>query len=234
MPTRLLLAATLMIALLLAPVGSAAAHASPTATGTVPVVRCHTTFGIENGWSQFRVPRRLRVGGHPSSLAGLSGYTNGISILLAPSGMTCSGTVGTDLTAELTVYPRGDHRPTAHSATPALDLDYFPDCTSCEAGLACPFFPSWANRTAGFTVCTTHVPEGEKVVRPNSRLALFTDPPGVRGDGYPSGGLNSAYGLVSLSDPRGDPRVVRATCSLPASEARVCTRSLDDVLARYG
>ena len=67
----------------------------------------------------------------------------------------------------------------------------------------------------------------------NADATDFEDPPGVAGDGWPSGGPDPANGIVGVNVDQGS-AVYRATCTLPASEHRIRTISLNDVLAGYG
>jgi hypothetical protein len=50
--------------------------------------------------------------------------------------------------------------------------------------------------------------------------ATFEDPPNVEGQGLPSGGANTAIGMLSYSRSSG---VGQVTCTLPPSRASVCS-----------
>jgi hypothetical protein len=64
-------------------------------------------------------------------------------------------------------------------------------------------------------------------------LVAFSDPPGVAGDGIPSGGQNPANGAMTYysADQNGS---WLETCTLPAAEKDMCILSLDHFTAAYG
>ena len=207
------------------------ALASASSVPIVPVVRCPTTgflpAGVKSG-----VPSRIDVLGRPSSVRGLDAYTNFEEFLIGPAGMRCSGAVGADGNGSITVWPIGRPAPTQHAHGDGLTLFLDPACASCRAAEACPFLPKLA-ASVGFPCSTTSIPKGEGVYHLNADATDFEDPPGVPGDGWPSGGPDPANGLVGVNVGQGS-AVYRATCTLPASEHRICTISLNDVLAGYG
>lgn len=216
-----------------ASVASLTLRSATAAARTVPVVRCRTQTV---GGSGSPVPSRIRVLGSPSTTAGLVAYTNSELFLVGPARMICSGVIAQDGGTQLLVWPRGRRQPRQHSDEDGLTLIYEPACVGCQAEDACPFFAAFA-RGLGFS-CSTGVPAEEKVTRPGSHLALFEDPPGVAGDGWPSGGRDPANGAVgvqgSLNPGPHERSVYRSTCTLPARNHSICTVSLDDVIARYG
>lgn len=197
-------------------------------TPTVPTVRCRTEFGASP--PPTRIPSRVAVRGGPRSVDGIVAYTNRVLFLIAPAGMACSGLDAADGGSVLLLWRHGEHKPTQHSHQAGLSLTLDPACSSCRAEEACPFFPALA-RQLDFP-CIATVPTREVVDHISRRLILFQDPPGVPGDGWPSGGPDPANGLVGIT-PRYD-EVYRATCTLPASRHQACTTSLNDVISRYG
>ena len=80
------------------------------------------------------------------------------------------------------------------------------------------------------------LPKGEVEVRPKNGggSAMFQDPPGVAGSGWPSGGRDPAFGVVVTKGTVENGAVARSTCTLPVSEHGICAASLDDVISRYG
>ena len=210
-----------------------AAAASEAATApkgpTVPVVRCHTVFGVAGVIP--RLPATLRL--DTAAPAGnLAAYTNTAIFLIGPRGLHCSGIVAADGGQQVTAWATGAGPPSRHGRVAALTLTLDPACAGCRADDACPFFAAFA-RTLGFP-CATGVPAGERVVRPSARVALFEDPPGVAGSGWPSGGPDPANGVVVIHLPVSSGAVYRATCTLPATAHAICTASLNDALSRYG
>jgi hypothetical protein len=110
-----------------------------------------------------------------------------------------------------------------------IKLDVAPDCSSCQAELACPFLRSLA-ASLEFP-CTSGIPAGEEVIELRYDLIAFEDPPGIAGSRDPSGGRDPANGGVGWAGiSRG---AVRATCTLPARQHRFCTTVLNDAIARY-
>ena len=194
---------------------------------SVPVVRCQTEFGISGPAPH--TPSVLTVG---SSASHLVAYTNTQVYLLAPTGMRCLGIAATDGGSQVIVWPRGSGRPGFHSHTDGLTLTLDPACAGCKAGDACPFFTDLALKLR--FPCTSGIPAGERVSRLRSNLALFEDPPGVAGSGWPSGGSDPANGLVGYAGSAYNGAVYRSTCTLPVSDHSVCTASLNDVISRYG
>ncbi len=197
-------------------------------TQSVRVVRCRTEFGVRPG--KISVPSRVAVRGSPRSTAGLVAYTNTELFLIGPAHMACAGAVGADGSADVVVWPRGQRSPRQHSRGDGVTLSVIPACVGCMASVACPFFPSFASKL-GFP-CTSGVPASEVVDRLSSHVTGFEDPPGVAGDGWPSGGKDPANGLVGIKGRGGV--VYSSTCTLPSRKHAVCTVTLNDVLARYG
>jgi hypothetical protein len=215
------------VAVALAALGTVAISASGAATTRLPVVRCPTTFGI--GGSHPRVPASVTVGRALS--AGLVAYTNTELFLIAPRGLRCSGTVAADGGTQVIAWAAGHPKPGLHSPGVGFTLTVDPACAGCRADDACPFFTAFA-KELGFP-CGAGVPAGEHVVRPSAALALFEDPPGVRGSGWPSGGRYPANGVVGLFGKGADAAVYRATCTLPVADHAVCTQSLDETISHY-
>jgi hypothetical protein len=198
-------------------------------TAALPVVRCPTEFGISG--PPLSTPTTVTVRSS-SSTSGLVAYTNTEIYLIGPSGMRCSGRLGTDGGSQVIVWPQHHGRPTAHARTDGLTLTLDPACAGCKAQDACPFFTALA-RHLGFP-CMSAVPQGERVYRPRSEVALFRDPPEVAGSGWPSGGPDPASGVVGYTGSAASGLVYRSTCTLPASDHSDCTTSLNDVINRYG
>ncbi len=199
-------------------------------TERVPVVRCHTTFGIAP--TQTSVPERLDVLVLSGTVGDLAAYTNTETFLLGPAGMTCSGIIAADGGSRITVWPAGHAAPGRHAHGDGLTLFADTACAGCRAADACPFFTAFAPRL-GFP-CSTGIPAGEHVHRLSPTVVYFTDDPGLPGDGWPSGGYDSATGLVLLQGGAPDAAVFRATCTLPMAKSTVCADSVLNVLRRYG
>ncbi len=209
--------------------GTWASSASASSTSVVPVVRCPTEFGISGRAPN--TPAALTVSSSTST-GGLAAYTNTQLFLLGPRGMRCSGLVAVDGGSQVVVWPRAERRPGPRARSDGLTLMFEPACAGCKAEDACPFFTAFA-RSLGFP-CTNGVPKGERVYRLRRNVALFEDPPGGAGSGWPSGGPDPANGVVGITVTAGESTVYRSTCTLPAAQHAVCTTSLNYVISRYG
>jgi hypothetical protein len=195
---------------------------------SVRVVPCPTSFA-QSDPNLPVLPRALKVLHSPPSLRGLVAYTNMYDYVIGPAGMNCSGGIGADGSGLLTIWPRGTRRPSHGSRADGLSLELEGACVTCMADLACPFFRVYAARISDLP-CATHATPGEIVVHAHANVALFEDPPGVAGAGFPSGGRHPANGVVQLSSRNG---VSRTTCTLPPAQRWVCTVSLNDAITRY-
>jgi hypothetical protein len=227
---RIATAAALATCVVLSTAASAAVvDSGPAATaGVVRVVDCRTSAPLA---APQRPPQAVRVLGSPASTHGLVAYGSSYLLLMGPAGWRCTGSEGADGNADLVVWPPHVHQPSMYSRTDGITLEIDPACVSCKAATACPLLPGFVS-TLGYH-CTDGIPRGESVYALRSAIVLFEDPPGVPGDGWPSGGPDPANGLVGVSTTRGQP-VYRATCTLPASEHPTCTVILNDTIARYG
>jgi hypothetical protein len=208
----------------------ALAPAADAAVSTVPVVACHTTFGVQG--NPPTIPARLRTEGTPKMVQGLTAYTNYYTYLIGPSGLVCQGVVGADGSSTLSAWRRGRPRPGRHSTEAGLTLDQASACVGCIGTMLCPFLPKLADEIFPDVPCTQAVPSGETVQPVNANVVRFTDPPRVRGDGDPSGGQNAAHGADGYGGRRRGS--FETACTLPASQRWVCTASVNDAIARYG
>jgi hypothetical protein len=207
-----------------------ATNVSAASTVALPVLKCPTVFGVTG--AARHVPATIAVKG-AGPTQGLVAYTNTEIFLIGPRGLRCSGLVAADGGSQVIAWAPGQAKPALHAHGVGLTLTIDPACAGCRADDACPFFTQLA-RKLGFP-CGAGVPAGEAVVRRSPSLALFEDPPGVAGSGWPSGGPDPANGVVGThGHPVGDALVYRSTCTLPAVDHAICTASLNDVIARYG
>ncbi len=223
--------ALLVTGCLLLASGAAAPRASARATATVPVFLCRTEFVPG---SPPVIPTTIAVDGNPLSVRGLAAYTNYDTYLIAPAGMACRGEVAEDGGANIIVWHRGEPEPGARSREEGLTLRQESACVGCMYSLACPMFPSLADHIyPGYSQsvpCGT-APPREQIFPQGPDLGRFNDPPGVAGDGDPSGGPYTADSAVGYARSEG---VFRITCTLPTSERWICRVSLNDAIVRYG
>jgi len=164
--------------------------------------------------------------------------------LVGPKGWSCAASYGADGSGGLVAYPRGERVPqswaagwplartSAEAAIAGLESSA---CYSCTLAQACRLFPSAATawRSAGFGHACPARPAAESVVRVGAGIVIFEDPPGIHGDGLPSGGLYPANGVLTYH-PGAPDGSWRETCTLPGSAKDECTALLNAFLSWYG
>jgi len=109
-------------------------------------------------------------------------------------------------------------------------------CYGCTTGQACVFFQAAAkaNEAAYHIPCDAHKPRQESVDQLSPTVVAFEDPPGVKGNGYPSGGQFPANGVMTYALPTSQEGSYLETCTLPEIVHSTCTVILNDFVARYG
>jgi len=184
---------------------------------SVPVVRCHTSFGIAMHLKP--APASVRVAEPASSLAPLEAYSNGYLTALAPRGWRCAAQIGADGSGSLfvTAAPAG-----AHLAAPAVTVE-FADTPGVAASLACPLFAA-ARAQLPVAPCPFRRPARELVTVLSRTRVRFHDPAGVHGDGLPSGGVDPADGVMAfaVSTSTSTGYALTETCTLPADRGAQC------------
>lgn len=215
---------------------------------SVPVVVCATTLGIGTPPAPVSLPaaQTLNV---PASLAGkvtLYSDDQGRMMLLGPTGWQCQAAYGADGSGGVSVFPPGASAPGGQPFTAsggeAIVGTESSACTSCTLGQACPLFSTAAASYAqlGYNPagCRTR-PTAETVDQLSANVVAFQDPPGVAGDGIPSGGPYPANGVMTFY-PGASPPTVSVTgswldtCTLPAATQQLCTTALDLFDSDYG
>jgi hypothetical protein len=89
---------------------------------------------------------------------------------------------------------------------------------------------------ASYGQCSRRRPPAEVVTQLSATAAGFEDPPGVVGDGFPSGGSQPANGVVIHHGPVPAPGAetgLAETCTLPEAQRGLCTAILNEFLHRY-
>jgi hypothetical protein len=164
--------------------------------------------------------------------------------LLGPKGWTCRGDYGADGSGGVVVSPGGETIPQSWGAGWKLSPDASVEAIAGletggspvqAAGQACPLFGSAAT-AYGVDLgrsCPVSRPVSESVQQISAGVVGFEDPPGVVGDGIPSGGHDPANGVMTYSSSR-SPGSYLGTCTLPAGQHALCTESLNDFVALYG
>ena len=77
------------------------------------------------------------------------------------------------------------------------------------------------------------MPTGESTEPIESGVVGFLDPPGVAGDGAPSGGEYPANGVMTYQTANYTTSWLD-TCTLPTTGHAICTAALDNFVQLYG
>jgi hypothetical protein len=229
-----------------APTGSPAAVASATAeapsieptqkTVKVSLVTCPTTFGVP-GDSLPPVPATMTATLSTDVANLASFYGNGTLTLLGPKGWQCSAAVGADGSTSMSITPPGQAQP---SGSPPPDYQAVTAwtggaCIGCIAQTACAVFPeAWKLFATPGQACPNTIPAAEIITRPMAQSAVFDDPPGTAGTGYPSGGTYRARGYLVFDPGRETggstvrlPSSLKVTCTLPDALAPICDETVE-------
>lgn len=225
-------------------VASEAASAS-SVVASLPVVACQTDYAIATTTTTVLPPSvSVRVPSNKAADLAVYGDTQGIIRLVAPKdGWTCHGTFGADGSGGLVVSPAGTRMQNGGNGWHVAASSPIEAITANETGgspvqgaaSVCALFADAATAYAqdGIGPCTTRPPQ-EMVTTISAAAVGFEDPAGIAGDGFPSGGLNTANG-VALYKPRAtEPDAYVATCTLAASQHHLCTAVLNHFIASYG
>jgi len=207
----------------------------PALMAHVPEVACATTFGLPDE-TMPPIPTSMTATLTPAVAALVTFYGNGTLTVLGPRDWNCSAAVGADGSALMTITPPG-RAGLSESPSPddqAVTASSGGACVGCIASMACGLFPeAWHLFAQPGDACPAKPPNGELVSRPRPRSAVFEDPPGVAGTGYPSGGKYRALGFL-VFDPGTEagvdlPSALKLTCTLPDSMARICDEVIEGV-----
>jgi hypothetical protein len=200
---------------------------------TIPVVACHTSSGLlgvppahYQDSAVLRAPPRLA-----DRLAYYTDAARSIQPILGPRGWACSVVIGGDGSIGIAVYPSG-----SSSDSPEQVHASHPSCVGCIATIACPLVPHVAVEVHHIGVPLSCSRPPQEVVtwisgspaesKAGNDIVSFTDPIGVRGDGNPSGGRYAAKGTLLYSWGQTALSASEITCTLPASEADLCSSIL--------
>jgi hypothetical protein len=204
----------------------------------VPLVACPTSLGIPTQ-ATVALPSflSLRV---PTSLAGrvaVYADTQDIMRLVAPRGWDCQATYGADGQGGIEVFAATEH---TSSGAPFAQLaeavagHETSACVRCELDQACPLFTSAAQQLQSqYQQSCSPAPAGQQATQLDTTVIAFEDPPGVAGVGKPSGGANTANGVMTYVPYSHNGSWIE-TCTLPPDDHALCTASLDYFVTRDG
>jgi hypothetical protein len=245
-------AATASVTTTTAPSGTTTATFPPSTTvpttGLVPLSltlwSCPTTLGISGeAPANLTTPVQVMVPpGFSSSQLAVYSDTQGIMELLAPAGWDCQAIVGADGSSSIEIYPPGQGAASGSSlGTSSTAEEVRGDQTSASpfaANLqACQLFPAAYKNLTGVP-CSLKSPTAEEATLSTNNIIEFTDPPGVAGDGDPSGGAFTASGVMTYYPVSGASPLSNGswteTCVLPPSESRLCGAIISSFIESYG
>ena len=222
-----------------------AASAGPV-TANLPVVSCPTSIAVASPAPAVSLPPSRPVAVPQAMAARLSVYTDnqGRMELVGPRGWNCTAFYGADGSGGVAVYPRGQRLPqswtagwplartSAAAVVAGLESSA---CYTCTLAQACRLFPAAAaalHSYLGRQACPVR-PAAETVTTISPGIVGFEDPPGITGDGVPSGGRYPANGVMTYH-PRAAAGSWLETCTLPGSDTAECTAILNAFLSWYG
>jgi len=215
--------------------------ASSLESASVPLIVCPTTFAVSTQPTASSLPSSTTVDVSSDLVNQIAVYTDdgGAMKLVGPANWHCSASYGADGSGGVSIYPAGQSAPsagpfTASSAEAVVGIETSA-CAGCREFQACPLFSSAASdlqRDENLTCRETPPPE-ETVDQLSAGVVAFQDPPGVAGDGSPSGGPYPANGVMTYYSGN-DNGSWLDTCTLPANESQVCTVALNTFVDWYG
>ena len=178
-----------------------------------------------------------------------SDSTRSVNPILAPRGWDCSVGVGADGSVGVDVFPQGatDKSSNSFQRSDVQGVVAHSDsaCQGCISETACPLVPSAVEGSLSlYAPCQYTRPPGEEVrwalgspKTPPSLytydIVYFTDPPGVAGDGDPSGGPLTARGVLLFTNgPDTFAGASIETCTLPSNLTGLCAPIVNDFANR--
>jgi hypothetical protein len=207
----------------------------PPGTPMLPSVDCPTTYGMNNPGS----PGPVKLLPEPPDVDDrMASYTDAHHIIavIGPAGWSCHAVDAEDGNVSIMVTPPGTDavaptQPFIRDTREGIHAFIASAGTGSVPFLLCPVMPDLVSPTWSGVPCPQK-PAAETAIRDNPVAAEFYDPPGVVGDGAPSGGSYQAVGRMLENPAQGDePQGAAAvTCTLPAQPVGLLC---DDVVAEF-
>ena len=147
--------------------------------------------------------------------------------------------VDPDGSGGVTVFPNGETVPSgplpSSSMVEAITASQTSACLECREGRACPLFSTpAADYEQDYQIsCPETKPAAESSESIEDGVVGFLDPPGVAGDGSPSGGEYPANGVMTYHSGNENGSWLD-TCTLPYSQQALCTAVLNNFAIAYG
>jgi hypothetical protein len=208
----------------------------------LPLNVCKTSTG-DASETPVKLPATIQVDLTKGSSTQLAFYSDneGLVKVLAPGGWSCTAAIGADGSSSVTASPAGvPSQPSATqppvTAAQEINASQTSACVGCRESLACPLFAAAAHDYLQQyqQQCPSRRPTSELVTTLNPNVVAFTDPPGVKGDGDPSGGHYAAMGVMTYYDDFHSGGSWTETCVLPPNEKSLCTSILGSFESEYG
>jgi uncharacterized protein DUF4850 len=204
----------------------------------LPLNVCKTTVG-DSSEKPVNLPTSVKVDVPKDSASKLALYSDdeGVIEVLAPTGWTCSALIGADGSSSVTVQPAGlPPTPSPVTTTEEVRAAQTSACVGCRESLACPLFIDAANDyLQQFQQrCPSRRPTSERLTTISPHVVHFTDPPGIKGDGDPSGGKYAAMGEMTYYNDLASDGSWTETCVLPPSDRSLCMAILSNFESKYG
>jgi hypothetical protein len=159
--------------------------------------------------------------------------------LVGPRDWSCTASYGADGNGGVEIYPPGETvseaKLPAGSTIAAIIGREVPACYTCALTQACPLFTlAAAELSSSLGQQCPARPAAESVTPDSSGVVSFQDPPGISGDGTPSGGKYQADGVMTFHQGGAGATSWLVTCTLPSSDSAACTAALNDFITQYG
>lgn len=208
---------------------------------SLPLNVCKTFVGGASD-TLAKLPAKVRVDLSSGNSTKLAFYTDneGLIEVIAPTGWTCSGLIAADGSSSIQVAPPGQPNISDESLkglkAELITASQTSACVGCRESLACPLFVSAANdyQRAFQKSCPTTKPPSETETRITGNAVEFTDPPGVVGDGRPSGGAYPALGAMTYFEDLSGDASWTVTCVLPPQDKSMCKAIVGNFVDKYG
>lgn len=215
---------------------------SSSLSAVLPLVVCPTTYGASPPTTVI-LPSTISESVPRDLATQLAMYTDrqGFMKLLGPTGWSCAANFGADGSGGVQVYPAGQSNPVNHqSASSDLGIVGTQNggCVGCAVTQASRLFAAALSQCESefpgdAQACPSQPPAGESTEPIAAGVVGFLDPPGIAGDGNPSGGQYPANGVMTFQTQQYTTSFLD-TCTLPSSEHALCTAALDNFVQLYG
>jgi hypothetical protein len=206
----------------------------------LPLNVCKTFVGGSSD-TPANMPAKVRVDLSSGNSTKLAFYSDneGLIEVMAPTGWNCSALISADGSSSIQVAPLGQANISDESLkglkAEVITASQTSACVGCRESLACPLFVSAANdyQRAFQKSCPTTKPPSETETRITGNVVEFSDPPGVAGDGSPSGGAYPALGAMTYFDDLSGDGSWTETCVLPPKDSSMCKAVIANFVHRY-